>query len=93
MTDKGYWTELIRPLFVGRRVIVTGGPVAGLVENARLVRSLGAQRPFILGSEGIGTGALRNGSEVGAAVDVMEVQGLGTTRRVLSTAKPDRNRW
>ena len=58
MTDEGYWTELIRPLFVGRRVIVTGGPVAGLVETARLVRSLGAQRPFILGSEGVGTGLL-----------------------------------
>jgi hypothetical protein len=56
--DAGYWSELLRPVLAGRRVIVTGGPVAGLVGRARQARSLGSERPFILGNEGTGTGEL-----------------------------------
>jgi hypothetical protein len=64
-TEEKYWTELLRPLFVGRRVVVTGGPVAGLVSRARLAHELGSERPFILGTEGVGTGELpaSNGAE------------------------------
>src|SRR4051794_26193669 len=56
--DAGHWVDLVRPVLEGRRVIVTGGPVAGLVGRARQARELGAERPFILGNEGIGTGEL-----------------------------------
>ena len=56
--DDRYWVDLLRPVFAGRRVILTGEPVAGLLPKARLVHTLGAQRPFILGTQGVGTGPL-----------------------------------
>ena len=40
----------------GRPIIVTGGPVGGLTAQARSVRELGAERVFVLGSEGRGAG-------------------------------------
>jgi hypothetical protein len=43
--------------FRGRRVVLIGGPVAGLAGLARELRALGAERPFIIGSS-LGTGEL-----------------------------------
>jgi hypothetical protein len=44
-------------LFSGRKVIVIGGPVAGLSSLSKTLRQLGAERPFIIGSS-LGTGTL-----------------------------------
>jgi hypothetical protein len=52
-----YYRELVRPIFGNRRIILVGGPIAGLTPLARQLRSLGAARPFLLGSSR-GTGAL-----------------------------------
>ena len=74
--DESYWIELLRPVLTGRRVIITGGPVAGLVGKARLARSLGAERPFILGNEGLGTGELPSEDEAEVfALDVSDAAG------------------
>lgn len=43
--------------FAGRRVLVVGGPVAGLRPLAQQLIELGAERPFIVGSS-LGTGEL-----------------------------------
>jgi hypothetical protein len=51
-----YRSEL-SSIFRGRRVILVGGPVAGLALLARQLRELGAERPFIVGSS-LGTGEL-----------------------------------
>jgi hypothetical protein len=57
MTDPSYWTDLVRPLVAGRKVIVAGTLLAGATGHIALLKSMGAQRPFILAS-GIGTGPL-----------------------------------
>ena len=51
------YRNLVRPHVAGRKVIVTGGPLAALTPTIKLLRSLGAQRPFVLGF-GEGTGEL-----------------------------------
>ena len=61
--DSAHWEDLLRPVLAGRKVIVTGGPVAGLVGKARQARALGSERPFILGNEGTGTGDLPSEEE------------------------------
>jgi hypothetical protein len=45
----------LRPLFAGRKVVVTGGPLAALTGTCRRLRDLGAERPFLLAT-GTGTG-------------------------------------
>ena len=60
-TDTSYWTELVRPVVAGRRIILTGGPVAGFTDRARQLIALGATSVFVLGSEGVGTGELPDG--------------------------------
>jgi hypothetical protein len=52
-----YYADLVRPLYSGRRFILIGGPVVGLLGMAQQLRTLGADRPFLLGSI-VGTGAL-----------------------------------
>jgi hypothetical protein len=47
--------EELRPLFGGRKLVLTGGPLAALTGVCRRVRDLGAERPFLLAT-GIGTG-------------------------------------
>ena len=76
--DAAYWEDLLRPVLAGRKVIVTGGPVAGLVGRARQARSLGSERPFILGNEGTGTGELPSEDEAETlALDVPDAKGGG----------------
>jgi hypothetical protein len=52
-----YYRDLLRPHFEGRKFILIGGPVVGFGDMIRELRSLGAERPFIVGST-LGTGAL-----------------------------------
>src|SRR4051794_23410299 len=61
--DPSHWTDLLRPIFRDRKVIVAGGPAAGLVGMARRVAELSGRRPFILGTEGTGTGELPSEDE------------------------------
>ena len=50
-------TDALRPLFAGRKVVVTGGPLAAMIGTCRRLRELGAERPFLLAT-GTGTGEL-----------------------------------
>jgi hypothetical protein len=47
--------EELRPLFAGRKLVLTGGPLAALTGICRRLRDLGAERPFLLAT-GMGTG-------------------------------------
>jgi hypothetical protein len=47
--------EELRPLFAGRKMVLTGGPLAALTGTCRRLRELGAERPFLLAT-GMGTG-------------------------------------
>jgi hypothetical protein len=47
--------EVLRPVFAGRKVVLTGGPLAALTGLCRRLRDLGAARPFLLAT-GMGTG-------------------------------------
>jgi hypothetical protein len=47
--------EELRPRFAGRKVVVTGGPLAAMTGTCRRLRDLGAERPFLLAT-GTGTG-------------------------------------
>jgi hypothetical protein len=49
--------EELRPLFAGRKVVLTGGPLAAATWLCRRLRELGAERPFVLAT-GVGTGEL-----------------------------------
>jgi hypothetical protein len=55
-------TEELRPLFAGRKVVLTGGPLAGLTGVCRRLRELGAERPFLLAT-GMGTGEVPDPEE------------------------------
>ena len=55
-------TEELRPLFAGRKVVLTGGPLAGLTGVCRRLRELGAERPFLLAT-GTGTGEVPGSDE------------------------------
>lgn len=51
-----YWLEAIRPTFEGKKVILAGDVIAGLIPRARMIRELGAASTFMLATEGMGTG-------------------------------------
>jgi hypothetical protein len=55
-------TDELRPLFAGRKVVVTGGPLAALTGVCRRLRALGAERPFLLAT-GMGTGEVPDPGE------------------------------
>ena len=50
-------TDALRPLFAGRKLVLTGGPLAAMTGTCRRLRELGAERPFLLAT-GMGTGEL-----------------------------------
>ncbi len=52
-----YYSDLVRPMFAGRRFVLIGGAVVGLAGFAHQLRKLGSERPFLLGSIS-GTGEL-----------------------------------
>ena len=49
-------------MFAGRKVILTGGPLAALTGTCRRMRELGAERPFLLAT-GVGTGEVPGADE------------------------------
>jgi hypothetical protein len=54
--------EQLRRVFAGRKVVLTGGPLAALTGMCRRVRELGAERPFLLAT-GVGTGEVPRADE------------------------------
>ncbi|MHC4925441.1 MAG: ATP-grasp domain-containing protein, partial [Planctomycetota bacterium] len=53
---KSYYTDLLRPVFSGRRFLHAGQVAVALGEQARMLTALGAERPFLIAdSEGTGT--------------------------------------
>ena len=54
--------EELRPLFAGRKVVLTGGPLAAMTGTCRRLRELGVERPFLLAT-GTGTGELPGADE------------------------------
>ena len=52
----------LRPRFTGRKVVLTGGPLAALTGMCRRLRELGAERPFLLAT-GMGTGEVPDPEE------------------------------
>jgi len=55
--DVGWWRDLATRVVAGRKFIIVGHPLAGSAARAAGLRSLGAERPFVLAS-GVGTGDL-----------------------------------
>ncbi|HET9560065.1 MAG TPA: hypothetical protein VFS70_23250 [Actinomycetota bacterium] len=54
--------EELRPVFAGRKVVLTGGPLAAMTGMCRRLRDLGAERPFLLAT-GVGTGEVPGADE------------------------------
>jgi hypothetical protein len=54
--------EALRPLLAGRKLVLTGGPLAAMTGMCRRLRALGAERPFLLAT-GMGTGELPDPEE------------------------------
>jgi hypothetical protein len=52
----------LRPIFAGRKVVLTGGPLVALTGTCRRLRDLGAERPFLLATN-VGTGELPGADE------------------------------
>ena len=57
MDTAEYYSDLLRPVFKGRRIILIGsGPLMAQMGVAHQLRALGAERPFVLASMlGMGT--------------------------------------
>jgi hypothetical protein len=62
MDMTGRYTSRLRRFYRGRKLILTGAPLAMLRGNSRMVRSIGADRPFLLAA-GVGTGPLPSEEE------------------------------
>ena len=54
--------DALAPLFAGRTVVLTGGPLAAMTGTCRRLRELGAERPFLLAT-GTGTGEVPGSDE------------------------------
>jgi hypothetical protein len=72
--------EALRRMFAGRPVVITGGPVAGLVRSVPDVTELSGRAPFLLAS-GVGTGALPEPGVVEVHL-LPEEKGLSMVRAV-----------
>jgi len=57
MDMTGRYASRLRQFYGGRKLVLTGAPLAMLRGTSRMVRSLGADRPFLLAA-GVGTGPL-----------------------------------
>jgi hypothetical protein len=62
MDTTGRYAARLRRFYRGRKLILTGAPLATLRATGRMVRSLGAARPFLLAA-GMGTGPLPSEEE------------------------------
>lgn len=54
--DTKFWLDAMRPVFEGKKVILAGEVIAGLIPRARTARELGAESTFMLATGGLGTG-------------------------------------
>jgi len=61
--------DALAPLFAGRTVVLTGGPLAAMTGTCRRLRELGAERPFLLAT-GTGTGEVPGSDEAEWCVEV-----------------------
>jgi hypothetical protein len=86
--DIADYRALVRPLVAGRKVVVTGGPLAGLTSMVELVRALGAERPFVL-AFGVGTGDLPDADAVDSLVLDVDVPDIVSELRVTDAALAD----
>ena len=55
--DAGYWSELVRPIVAGQKLVLTGNPVGATAATVRQLREYGAADVLVLG-DGMGTGPL-----------------------------------
>lgn len=51
-----YWANMLRPVFDGKKIILTGSVIAGLLPQSKQLKELGAESTFMLSVEGMGTG-------------------------------------
>ena len=71
--DAGYWTELLRPIYRGRRCLIAADVLAAAMPDVEFLEAVGADRPLVLTARPeIGAAALGDRAEV-VAVDVPEV--------------------
>jgi hypothetical protein len=86
--DVDDYRALVRPLVAGRRVVITGGPLAGLTPMVKLVRALGAERPFVL-AFGVGTGELPDPGRADSLVLDVNVPDIVSELRATDAALAD----
>jgi len=79
-----YWSEILRPVFQGKKIIVVGELIAILLPRARQFKELGAESTFMLATEGVGTGEVPTEEDgewialdVPAASDIVEALHAG----------------
>ena len=77
----------LRPLFAGRKVVLTGGPLAALTGMCRRLRELGAERPFLLAT-GMGTGEVPDPGEAEWCVVEVRAPDVVAEIRAATTALP-----
>jgi hypothetical protein len=75
VVDAAYYTELLRPVFEGRKVIVAMDVLQGAGSSVPFLSDVGAQRPFLLAGV-VGTGPVPTAEE--AEQHVLNVFGDGT---------------
>jgi hypothetical protein len=54
--ELSYWTDLLRPMFVGKKVIVAGQWAAATTQTVRDILSLGAVEVLVVATNGMGLG-------------------------------------
>ena len=86
--DVDDYRALVRPLVAGRKVVITGGPLAGLTPMVKLVRGLGAERPFAL-AFGVGTGELPDPGRADSLVLDVDVPDIVDELRATDAALAD----
>jgi hypothetical protein len=86
--DVADYRTLVRPLVARRKIVITGGPLAGLTSMVELVRALGAERPFAL-AFGVGTGALPDPDDVDTLVLDVDAPDIVSELRATDAALAD----
>jgi hypothetical protein len=86
--DVDDYRALVRPLVAGRKVVITGGPLAGLTPVVKLVRALGAERPFAM-AFGVGTGELPDPDRADSIVLDVEAPDIVSELRAADAALAD----
>ena len=86
--DVDHYRALVRPLVEGRKVVITGGPLAGLTDPVELVITLGAERPFVL-AFGVGTGALPGHDRADSLVLDVDASDIVSELRAVDAALAD----